>query len=161
MSAIVDPHIGFLSFQKALRKGIINPVFCEGHPELYVMHDEPEGGEPRLTYAFISGKVAKAYAVYIMAEALEGKPCLCLGYATDELYRNQGLATEIVKVSMEELRKAIAPQLREPGFYVEAIIGLDNLASQKVAARTLGGDPTRVIDAASGLPALRYVKFID
>lgn len=161
MSAIVDPHVGFLSFQEALREGIINPVSCESHPELYVMHDEPAGGEPRLTYAFISGKVAKAYAVYILAEAMEGKPCFSVGYATDERYRDQGLATEIVKVSMEALRKGIAPQLSEPGFYVEAIVGLDNLASQKVAARTLSGEPDRVKDAASGLPAWRYAKFID
>lgn len=93
MASIVDPYIGFVSYQKALLDGSIRPTPCESHPELFVMHDEPEPGVQRLTYAFNSGTVSKAYAVYIQADFLDGKPCFGVGYATAEHFRNQGLAT--------------------------------------------------------------------
>lgn len=161
MSTIVDPHVGLISYQQALRDGSIRPVRCGSHPELFVMHDEPKQGVQRLTYAFNVGDVAKAYAVYIRADFLEGKPCFGVGYATAEQFRNQGLATEIVKASMEELRRGMERHLREPGFYVEAIVGLDNLASQKVAARSLSDTPESTIDRVSGKPALHYIKLVE
>lgn len=161
MPAIVDPHIGFESFQQALRDGTIAPVLCEGHSDLYMVLDEPEQGVKRLTYAVISGASAKAYAVYIQAEDLEGKPCFGVGYATDGNYRNQGIATALVSESMAELYKGIAPHLRRPGIYVEAIVGVDNFASQKVASRTLSTEPEPTKDSVSGEPALHYVKYLD
>lgn len=80
------------------------------------------------------------------------------GYATAEQFRNHGFATEIVKASMEELHRGISQHLPEPGFYVEAIVGMENLASQKVAARTLTDMPKTIVDGISGLPALHYIK---
>lgn len=160
MASIVDPYIGFVSYQKALLDGSIRPTPCESHPELFVMHDEPEPGVQRLTYAFNSGTVSKAYAVYIQADFLDGKPCFGVGYATAEHFRNQGLATEIVTASMKELHQGMSRHLREPGFYVEAIIGTDNTASQKVASRTLSNSPDSIEDDESGLPALHYVKLV-
>jgi hypothetical protein len=160
VASIVDPHIGFVSYQQALLDGSIRPTPCESHPELFVMHDEPEPGVQRLTYAFNSGAVSKAYAVYIQADFLNGKPCFGVGYATAEQFRNQGLATEIVTASLKELHQGMAPHLREPGFYVEAIVGTDNPASQKVASRTLSDSPDSIKDDVSGLPALHYVKLI-
>lgn len=160
MPNIVDPHIGFVSYQKALLDGSISPIPCDSHPELFVMQDQPEPGVMRLTYAFNTGTVSKAYAVYIQADPLHGKPCFGLGYATAEQFRNQGLATEIVDASLKELHKGISRHLREPGFYVEAIVGVDNLASQKVAARSLSNSPDSIEDDESGLPALHYVKLV-
>ncbi|MBP2085312.1 MULTISPECIES: GNAT family N-acetyltransferase [Pseudomonas] len=160
MPVIVDPHVGFLSFQEALRAGAIRPASCASHPDLYVFHDTPQPGVQRLTYALISGSLAKAYAVYVMAEPLNGKTCFGVGYATDADYRGQGLATELVKVSMAELQKGLAPKLRSPGFYVEAIVGADNIASQKIAARTLSDTPKPTTDKESGHPALQYVKLL-
>lgn len=162
MPSLVDPHIGFVSYQEALLDGSISPTPCESHPELFVMRDEPEpeSGVQRLTYAFNSGKVSKAYAVYIQANPLDGKPCFGIGYATADPFRNQGLATEIVIASMRELKQGLSRHLRKPGFYVEAIVGIDNHASQKVAARTLSDSPHSITDDESGLPALHYVKLV-
>lgn len=160
MPALVDPHVGFVSFQQALRDGAISPTLCGGHSDLYLMMDEPEEGVRRLTYAVISGNVAKAYAVYIQAQDLEGKPCFGVGYATDEKYRNQGVAGALVSASMTELHRGISPYLRAPGIYVEAIVGLDNPASQKVASRTLSTKPELIKDHYSGEPALHYIKYL-
>jgi len=161
MPKIVDPHVGFVSFQQALREGTITPTLCKGHSDLYMMMDEPEQGVQRLTYAVISGNLAKAYAVYIQAEDLEGHPCFGIGYATDEHYRNQGIATALISASMAELYKGIAPYLRKPGIYVEAIVSVANLASQSVAYRTLSTKPEQIKDSVSGEPALHYIKYFD
>ncbi|PJY97921.1 GNAT family N-acetyltransferase [Pseudomonas donghuensis] len=161
MSVIVDPHIGFLSFQEAVRAGTIQLAKCDSHANLYMFHDTPKPGVQRLTYALVTGAMATTYAVYVLAEPLNGKPCFGLGYATDSEYRGQGLATEVVQASMAELQKNMAPRLRSPGFYVEAIIGADNLASQIVATRTLSGQPKQTTDKESGQPALQYVKLLD
>ena len=160
MPAIVDPHIGFVSFQEALRAGTIRPTPCTSHPELYVLHDTPEPGTQRLTYAFVTGSLAKAYAVYVLAEPLNGRPCFGVGYATDVEYRGQGLATKLVKASLVELEQGISPKLSAPGFYVEAIVGADNVASKKVATRTLSETPKSTKDKESGHPALQYVKLL-
>lgn len=160
MPSIVDPHIGFVSYQSALLDGSIRPTPCETYPELFVMHDEPEPGVQRLTYAFNSGSVSKAYAVYIQSDFLNGKPCFGVGYATAEQFRNQGLATDIVRASIKELHKGMSRHLREPGFYVEAIVRVDNKASQMVAARTLSDSPDSIKDDESGLPALHYLKLV-
>ncbi|AHY45223.1 GNAT family N-acetyltransferase [Stutzerimonas decontaminans] len=160
MPAIADPHVGFVSFQEALRTGEIKLTACESHPELYVLHDTPEPGTQRLTYALVTGATAKAYAVYVLAEPINGKPCFGVGYATGVEYRGQGLATQVVQASMIELQKGLAPKLLVPGFYVEAIVGADNIASQKVAGRALGDNPKKTKDKESGLPALQYVKLL-
>ncbi len=159
MTAITDPNVGFLSYKQALREGTISPQRCDAHPHLFVMSDQPQKGVHRLTYTFITGKKAKAYAVFLVSDPIEGKPCFGVGYATDEAYRNQGLATKILKASIKEMRDKLAPRLQKSGFYIEAIVGLDNLVSQKVAARVLQSDPKQTIDSASGLPALHYVKY--
>lgn len=160
MAVMVDPHIGFVSFQEAVRAGTIQLAKCASHPDLYMFHDTPEPGVQRLTYALVTGDLAKAYAVYVLAEPLNGKPCFGVGYATDVEYRGQGVATEVVRLSMADLQKNMASKLRSPGFYVEAIIGADNLASQAVAARTLNDKPKQTKDKESGQPALQYVKLL-
>ena len=48
-----------------------------------------------------------------------------------------------------------------PVFYVEAIVGADNKASQRVAERTLSNKPVAVTDHISGLPAFRYLQKIE
>lgn len=160
MPDIVDPQVGFVSFQQAYRDGRITPAKCESHPKLYMLHDTPSEGVQRLTYVFIADLVVKAYAVYVLAQPLDGKVCFGVGYATDPQCRGQGLATEVVRASMVELEKGINPKLLEPGFYVEAIVSIDNLASQKVAARTLDDSPKETTDKPSGRPALHYVKLL-
>ncbi|QHF03276.1 MULTISPECIES: hypothetical protein [Pseudomonas syringae group] len=46
--------------------------------------------------------------------------------------------------SLEELRQGLAVHMREPGFYVAAVVGVDNHASQKVAARTQCNTPDAI-----------------
>ncbi|MFK4131979.1 N-acetyltransferase [Pseudomonas luteola] len=160
MTTLVDPHVGFVSFQQAIREGAIAPSKCDSHPDLYVFRDEPQRGVQRLTYAFIKDKQAKAYAVFVEAESMKGKPCFGLGYATDATLRGQGIATELVEISISELSKGLTPYLKSPGFYVEAIVGMDNPASQKVAAKAISDAPTITTESTTRKEALQYVKYV-
>ena len=65
---------------------------------------------------------------------------------------------EIVMASLEKLRQGLTVHMREPGFYVAAVVGVDNHASRKVAARTLCNTPDAIDDSGSGLSALHYIK---
>lgn len=154
------PDIQIVRYQKALREGLIHPEPCEGQPELYVLQDEPEPYVQRLTYSFIVEKVVKAYVVYTQAQDIKSLPCFRVCYATAQKYRGQGLATRLLKVSLEELSKSVRRQMSEPGLYIETVVTLQNVASQKVASRALNELPESIIDRESGEPLLYYGKYL-
>jgi hypothetical protein len=41
-------------------------------------------------------------------------------------------------------------------FYLEAVVGIDNVASQRIAACGISPSPKDITDNVSGLPALHY-----
>jgi len=45
-------------------------------------------------------------------------------------------------------------------FYLEAIVGVANVASQRVASKVLGGPGRETIDGTSGDAALAYTRFV-
>jgi hypothetical protein len=46
------------------------------------------------------------------------------------------------------------------GFWIEAVVGVDNPASQRVAAAVLTSSPEPITDDVSGLPALHYLRWV-
>lgn len=158
MASIVDPHVGFVSFKQAVKDGDVTLVPCAGYSDLFFMTDNPEDGEPRLTYGRIVDGVVQGYAVYVHTDPLEGNYCFSVGYATDIEHRGKGVATQLLKDTMQELYKGMQPHLGEHGLCVDALVGLDNPASQRVAAKVFDVEPERTSDNESGEPALWYVK---
>ena len=73
-----------------------------------------------------------------------------IGYAVPEAYRNQGRAKEIVNAAISD----ISANLDET-FFVEAIVGADNIPSQHVAAQVISAESEAVTEQHSGLPAVR------
>jgi hypothetical protein len=47
-----------------------------------------------------------------------------------------------------------------PEFYVEAVVGADNVASRKIAEQVISDEPEAITEGQSGLPALKYVRRI-
>ncbi|MBM94441.1 MAG: GNAT family N-acetyltransferase [Oceanospirillaceae bacterium] len=158
MPGLVDPAIGLKSFQQELKKGGIKPKRCTSAPSLFVETDSPDPSVLRITFAFVNNKRTPAYAVFILVEPINGVPCWGLGYATDERARNKGHAVKIVNAGLQELKTICKRLYPGQGFYVEAIVGRDNEASQKVAERTLGGDPEEIVDDETRVPAYYYLK---
>ncbi|WP_351123587.1 hypothetical protein [Shewanella sp. T24-MNA-CIBAN-0130] len=70
-------------------------------------------------------------------------------------YRRQNLATEIVQKSIDEV-KAEFQRKGISSFYVEAVVGIDNLASQKLANKLLSDKFEEITDDVSGENAYHY-----
>lgn len=158
MPDMIDPSDSLSSFQDALNKKLITLSSCVVHPEMKVLLDNAEG-TPRITYALLDGQKVKGIAIYVPVEPIDGMPCFGLGYAVAEQYRKQGVATKIVQDSLDEMHAGFKKAI--PKFYVEAIVGIDNEGSNKVASKLLSQEPKACNDSFSGKPAQQYVRFMD
>lgn len=159
MTKMTDPHNGLVSFQAALLGGHIRPRACSQHQDLSFLYDIAETS-PRITYALIEdGNVVKALASFVPVDPCDDSPCFAVGYAVAKSFRGQGLAYEILEKSLDEfvgLSKGKTPRM-----YIEAVVGADNFASQKVAGRFINDAPDSITDQISGLPALHYMRLIE
>ncbi len=159
MAQMADPHLGMVSFQQALRQGILelSPVLT--HSNLYSHFDVPAPGVNRLTYARLSDdmRTVKAFVSCVMNGRVEGHPCVALGYAVPEDMRNQGLAKQIVRDVIDDTIAQIG-RAGAAAVYVEAIIDVENLPSQRVAEAILEVEGESITDGESGKPAYRYTQ---
>lgn len=156
---MTNPSDALQSFQEELLQGRIRPQPCLGDPNLFIYSDKPLGS-PRVTYARLKGATVTALVMFVFDDPIEGIPCFGIGYAVPEAYRNEGRAKEVVKAAIADLRDGLARGGRAV-FYVEAIVGVDNRASQRVAEQVISDSPVAVTDKLSGLPALQYVCKIE
>lgn len=152
--AMTDPSVAMTSFQAALEAGLLPLRRGRSDEHLYVLADD-ELGVLRYTFARLREERVIAFANLVATEPYEGSPCLQLGYAVPEAERGRGLATDLVRAAIKELQAIFADY---PPFVVEAVVGMDNVASQRVAARTLTEQPTEVVDKMSGQAAFQYLR---
>lgn len=157
MSGMTDPYLSLISYQEALLNGLIKPQPCKLHSEITLLLDDIPNGK-RLTYAYTADSIVKAIAVYVLNGSSGESPYFQVGYAVAEEFRNQGIAKRILEISIDEMKYGFLRIM--PTFYIEAVIGMDNLPSQKTAEKVLGGDPEEITDKHSGEPALRYTRHI-
>lgn len=158
MPAMTDPFDALKSFQQALIDGEVQLQRGAIDSELFVHSDRPQG-ETRITYARLQRQTVTALAIAVLTERVEGIPCFQLGVAVPEAYRGQGRAKSIVEAAIIEMKNGLARN-KVPEFYVEAIVGVHNKPSQRVAAATISATPVEVTDSLSGLPALQYLRKI-
>ncbi|AXK38523.1 N-acetyltransferase [Crenobacter cavernae] len=154
---MADPHIGLLSYQQAHLNGKIAPVPCQIYEHLTMLLDDAEG-EQRLTYALTENDTVKAIVVYVHSGYHNRIPCFQVGYAVAEPFRNQGIAKDVLEKSIEEMRWDLG---RHGPFYIEAVVGVSNVASQKVAAMVISATHESIIDHTAGQPALSYMHLIE
>jgi hypothetical protein len=152
---MTDPSTAMQSFQQELLRH--KPKLRRGEldKDLYVYVDAPHG-EPRFTYVRLEGKIVTAFVELASVAPIEGTTCVALGYAVPEAYRRQGRAKEAVKAALAEMQNGLSRNGISV-FYVEAIVGADNKASQRVAEQVISDKPVPMTDEISGLPAFRYL----
>lgn len=153
---MTDPMNGLSSFQEALLLGTIEPRPCKWNKNLQVLEDNAEG-ELRITHARIIAGETHGIIIYCIAEAVESVPCFAVGYAVAEKYRGKGVGTMLLSESIEELSR----ELHQAGltdYYLEAVVGVENTASNKIAAKVLSAQPVKTIDKISGKPAFQYLR---
>lgn len=154
-----DPHIGMVSFQHGLRKGILKLDLVPGHKDLYFHFDIPAPGEPRFTYVRLADdrKTLKAFFVCTLNGQHNGLPCLQIGYAVPEDMRKQGWAKKIFKDAIQD-QLMHAGRAGHKAIYIEAAIDVENIPSQRVVESVFQVERENIIDSASGKTAYRYTK---
>lgn len=158
MAQLVNPMDGLISLQDAMDKKLVEFTPGELSSDIVMHFDQPEG-ETRFSFAKIVNDEIQAYSVFVMAEPLNGLLCLNLGYAVPKKYRQQGLALDILEKSIKELANGLGRNnIKE--FYLEAIVGTNNEASQKLAYKVISNIPQKCTDSVSGQDALSYTKLI-
>lgn len=155
---IADPMEALVSLQKEVRRGMpTNPT--DLNPGVRVVLDHPNG-ITRYTYARIEHGRVKSIALFVHHEPINGVPSFNLGYAVPEAYRNRGWATAIVEQGIQELRQGLGRH-GVKSFYVEAVVGTENLASQRVASKVISDAPVAGTDSESGEPILAYTRLVE
>lgn len=121
--------------------------------------DQPDGNI-RLSYVRLDGMKLTAFAVLAVTEPIDGTPCFQIGVAVPEQFRRQGRAKEIMTAALAEMASGFG-RAGVKEFYVEAIVSVDNEASNRAAASVLSDDPKSVTDQFSGEPALQYLRLVE
>lgn len=155
MPSIVNPMDAFKTFEPALKAGELRVQKGTVHPDILVHMDMP-AGSLRITYAQLRGNSVSAIAIIIPAEHENGLPVFQIGYAVPQHLRKRGIGKAIARAAIEEFTAGMARN-GVVHFYLEAIVGVKNIASQKVAAAVIGGTTKDIIDDGSGEAALQYM----
>lgn len=159
---MADPHQGMISFQQALHAGILELAQVSTHPNLYSHFDTPAPGVNRLTYVRLDEDriTVRAFVVCILNGQVEGFPCVSFGYAVPEGMRNQGLAKQTLRDVIQDTLFQVG-RVGTRAVYVEAVIDVENIPSQRVAEAVLAVERESITDSESGRPAYRYTKRFD
>jgi hypothetical protein len=156
---MTDPANSLRSFQEELQLGTILLSRTKLDQDLFIYRDTV-GKAPRMTYARLEGKTVTALAMFTPETPISGTPCVGIGYAVPETHRNQGRAKDIIKAAIADMQYGLERQGHSV-FYVEAIVGADNLASRRVAEQIISENPEAMVDGISGLPAFRYILRVE
>lgn len=153
---MTDPSEALTSFQQAFLEGELDLQRGQIDKSLFVHVDHPNGS-PRFTYVRIEGETVTALVVFAIVDPIDGVPCLQVGCAVPEAHRRKGLAKSTMAAGIAELKQGLGRNGIST-FYVEAVVGLDNEPSKRVAAAILANHPSNITDDVSSLPALHYVR---
>lgn len=154
---MTDPTEALTSLQIEIRRGL-RFMRCELDSSIGVFVDKPNG-RTRFSYANIENLIVKALSLFVAIEPIDGVACFAVGYAVPREYRNKGLATELVKKSITELQNGLGKNGVDK-FYIEAVIGTDNIASKQVATNAISTTHEQITDSVSGKEAFRYLRLV-
>lgn len=147
------------SFQQAFASNTIAAQMGELDREMLVHMDQPNG-ETRLTYARVAGRTVVALIQFIPCDPYEGEPCFNVGWAVADPHQGQGKAREAVIAVLREMRNGFF-RAGMKAFWVEAIVGVDNIASQRLAEKVISAPVKKSADSFSGDPFVQYLRRID
>lgn len=156
MAQMTDPSSALELFQQYLLAEDVPLEPGKFDPQLFAYVDYPHE-MMRISYVKLENRTVTAFVEFVQADFIEAVPCFQIGYAVPTRYRRQGRAKDAVAAALKELEYGLTRN-GVATFYVEAIIGIDNAASQRLAAQTLSVAPASITDDVSGLPALHYIR---
>ena len=146
---------GLKSLQVEIYNGIpLSP--CKVNADLKMYYDRPNGCH-RFTFVKTENNIIKSFATFVIVEPINDILTLSLGYAVPENFRGLGLAAEIVEKSIRELQAEFTGK-GVSSFYIESVVGVKNIASQKISSRLLTSECEEIIDSVSGEKAYYYLR---
>ena len=74
-------------------------------------------------------------------------------------FQKQGRAKDVLVAALADMQAGLARN-GIPDFYIEAIVGADNVASRKIAEQVISEEPEAITEGPSGFPAFKYVRRI-
>ncbi|MDC8832906.1 GNAT family N-acetyltransferase [Alteromonas gilva] len=156
-SEMVNPHDSLVSFQECILQGMIPLAKVPGYSNLYSYVDEASPGVMRFTYARMTDdrRTVKAFCSCVKNGFHDGHPCISIGYAVPEQYRNRGYGTAIVKEAVNDLLSQ-AHKGGIPHIVIDSVVSKENVASQRVTESALQVIRESIIDTESGQPAFQY-----
>ena len=155
---MTDPTPAMESFQQAISDGEIPLQRADLNPDVFVHMDKLPGGGTRFAYARMTGKYVLAFANFVTAGFEEGLPVFQVGVAVPATERGKGRAKHIIAAGIAELKHGLNRAHPGAAFYVEAVVALDNVPSQHVAAAVISNITRPITDNVSGRPALHYIR---
>ena len=158
MPAMTDPANALALFQEAFAQGLIPVEQGRIDPNLLFAPDDPNG-RPRFNYMRANGKTLSVLVMFAHSGMIEGHPCFSIGYAVAKAYRGRRLAKSTLVAALAEFTNGLAGA-GIPIIHIEAVVGTDNLLSQRVATALFEEPPAAITDSKSGLPALHYIRQI-
>ncbi len=158
MPQMTDPSHALASFQQAYDAGLLQsqlrPGLLDGSIHLHV--DQP-AGRTRFIYFRIDHGVVMAMVMFAAMDPFEERPRVQLGYAVHPDHRGKGQAKALLGQALAEFQNGFAGY---PPLFVEAVVDVDNRASNTVAATVFPEAPAEIEDELSGRPALLYRRLI-
>lgn len=149
---MADPHLGLLSFQQAMTAGLIDPRPAKYDQGLLLLVDQPDENM-RITYALAERGVVKGTVLFVPAESYDEEPRFSVGYGVAEPFRGQGIATDLLKRSINDLSQGFNSR----PFWLEAIVDQTNVASRRVCEKVVTSEAEAMSELISGRPALDFL----
>ena len=156
MSAMTDPTRAMLSIEQEIKGGRLQLNRCHYDPSMGAYADEVLG-TTRFAYVRLDDQGVGAFANLVRTDPLHGLTCYQVGMAVPPRNRGKGYAKAIVELAIKEMAYGFGgtPLIE---FYVEAIVGVDNAASNAVCRSVLSDKPENIVDGPTGEPALHYTR---
>jgi GNAT superfamily N-acetyltransferase len=158
---MIDPSIPLKSFEKAVNKKdkALTIRLSELDLTYRIVFDNPEPDVTRITIGKFWGRNLIGYVQVVPAEDIEGVPAFGLGWAVSESHQRKGYGKQIVEQAVIEVKDLFAKKGLHD-FWLEAIVGDTNKASNKVAVHSFGPHVKHSFDTNSGAPIFQYWKRI-
>lgn len=155
---MADPMSALFNFQKEIFAGMPTTASVDS-PNIRIFRDELNG-RTRFSYARVEQGQVRSLVMFVSGGTKDGVPCFDASYAVASPWRGSGYAKEILAQGIKELSSGLRQATGLSAFWIVAVIGAENYASQSVAKSALSDTFEKSVDELSGLPALLFERLI-
>ena len=152
---MTDPIDALISLQKAVNDSTVHMTEGKFYPNVKCLIDYPDG-ETRYTYAKIIDNEVQAIAILGLIPMASDVPYFQIGFGVKKSKRGQGMGIRLMKQALKELVNDISTSSMKE-FYLQAIVNVENEASNNISRKYISNSPTSIFDTLSGEPAYQYL----